>query len=137
MSSVAFREAAEGTPSKNADLLRRLRADAVARGLCMSCRARQPRAGVKTCNVCLDRRKDAVLALEEGTRAARPRGPRYTDVGASGLSKPCSNVDKCELWMNLGSPYSVPGRTSVTTWSATGTYPSGSAFASATWDPYP
>lgn len=63
--------------------------------------------------------------------------PRYTDVGATGLSKTCSNVDKCELWMNLGSPYSVPGRTSVTTWSASSSYPSGSSFASATWDPYP
>ena len=41
----------------NADLLRRLREDAVARGLCMSCRARQPRAGVKTCDVCLDRKE--------------------------------------------------------------------------------
>lgn len=44
----------------NADLLQRLRVDAVARGLCMSCRVRQPRAGVKTCDVCLDRRKNAV-----------------------------------------------------------------------------
>lgn len=63
--------------------------------------------------------------------------PRYTDVGASGISKTCSNVTKCELVMNIGYPYSVPGRTSVTTWSGNSSYPSGSAFVSATYDPYP
>jgi hypothetical protein len=44
----------------NADLLRRLRADAVARGLCMTCRIRRPRAGVKTCDVCLGHGKKVV-----------------------------------------------------------------------------
>ena len=63
--------------------------------------------------------------------------PRYTDVSASGLSKTCSNVARCELSMNIGYPYSVPGRTSVTTWSGNSSYPSGNSFAAATYDPHP
>jgi hypothetical protein len=51
----------------NADMLRRLRADAVVQGFCMTCRVRRPRPGIKTCDVCLDRRKNAV-------RARRARG---------------------------------------------------------------
>jgi hypothetical protein len=59
----------------NADLLRRLRADAVARGLCMSCRARQPRAGVKTCDVCLDRKRDRKRDFGNCPGLSRTRGP--------------------------------------------------------------
>lgn len=43
-------------------MLRRLRADAVARGFCMTCRIRRPRPGVKTCDVCLDHGKAVVQA---------------------------------------------------------------------------
>ncbi len=48
--------------SKNADIVRKLRADAVARGLCMTCRIRRPREGVKTCDVCLGGKKDIIQA---------------------------------------------------------------------------
>ena len=46
----------------NAERLRRLRADAVARGFCMTCWIRRPRLGVKTCDVCLDHGKAIVQA---------------------------------------------------------------------------
>ena len=39
----------------NAERLRRLRAEAVAAGLCLECRKRRPRTGVKTCDVCIER----------------------------------------------------------------------------------
>ena len=55
---------------------------------------------------------------------------------ASGLSKTCTNVSTCTLDMNMGSPY-ISGFTWVTTWSGHATYPSGSATASATYDPWP
>lgn len=48
------------TGMSNAEALRALRADAVARGLCQECRCRSPRDGVKTCDVCLQRAKDRV-----------------------------------------------------------------------------
>ncbi len=79
----------------------------------------------------------STIQITDGTWLVDYDDPRYTDVGGSNFSKTCSNVAKCDLWMNIGNPYSVPGRTSVTTWSGTSIYPSGSAFASATWDPYP
>lgn len=48
--------------STNSEMLQRLRDDAETRGLCSECRCRFPRAGIKTCDVCLGRkqkRKDA------------------------------------------------------------------------------
>ncbi len=40
----------------NAEYQRHLRAEAVARGLCLECRKRTPPAGVKTCDTCRERR---------------------------------------------------------------------------------
>jgi hypothetical protein len=48
------------TGMSNAERLRFLRADAVGRGLCLGCRCRKPRDGVKTCDVCLQRVKDRI-----------------------------------------------------------------------------
>jgi len=41
----------------DAEALRRLRADAVLRGFCGTCRLRRPRVGIKTCDVCLGQGK--------------------------------------------------------------------------------
>lgn len=46
------------TGMSNADRLRALRADAMKHGLCQECRCREPREGVKTCDVCLQRAAD-------------------------------------------------------------------------------
>lgn len=46
------------TGMSNAEALRALRTDAVKRGLCLECRCRKPRDGVKTCDVCLQRAND-------------------------------------------------------------------------------
>lgn len=42
-------------PSRNAETIKRLRAEAVERGLCYVCRFRFPRPGVRTCDECLAR----------------------------------------------------------------------------------
>lgn len=46
------------TGMSNAERLRVLRADAVARGLCFTCRCRAVRAGTRYCDVCIQRAAD-------------------------------------------------------------------------------
>jgi hypothetical protein len=57
------------TRRRNAETVQRLRADAVGRGFCMTCRIRRPRPGVKTCDVCLDRKRDRKRAVLQARRA--------------------------------------------------------------------
>lgn len=52
--------------SRNAELIRRLRAEAVARGDCLECRCRPAATGRRTCTVCLEKhaeRKKAYTAV--------------------------------------------------------------------------
>lgn len=68
----------------NAEMLRKLRADAVAKGLCQQCRYRPQKPGCKTCQRCLD----ATAARQDKNRAAglcacgRPTDGRHKDCAA-------------------------------------------------------
>lgn len=77
------------------------------------------------------------ITINNGQWLVNYDNPTYTDLGASGFSKTCNNASVCTLSMNIGYPYSVPGKTSVTTWSANASWPAGSSNANGMYDPYP
>lgn len=67
------------TSMPQADYLRRLRADAVKRGLCYVCRCRAPRPGLKCCDEC--------IARSGGRKTNLRRKRRCLDCGRARDSK--------------------------------------------------
>lgn len=61
--------------SRNSEIIKRLRAEAVERGLCYVCRCRFPRPGVRSCDECLargaDHKQGPGRAKENAARARR------------------------------------------------------------------
>lgn len=65
-----------GARSKNAETLRRLRAVAIERGLCMECRCRRPEPGKRTCEVCLGRKYEREATYQAAGLCDCGRRPR-------------------------------------------------------------
>lgn len=79
--------------SRNADSIRRLRAAAVLRGDCMTCRCRPAKPGRKTCQHCLDDGRRQQAALEARRRRAR-RCPTCGQKPARGFVQCAACLDK-------------------------------------------
>lgn len=82
----------------NAAYLKRLRAAAVARGLCYVCRCRVPRPGVRTCDDCLERgRRDKSkgAGLESRRRHGRASNARRRAKRAA------LGLCRCGRWQRL------------------------------------
>lgn len=67
---------AAGRASSNAKTLRRLREQAVAAGLCQQCRCRPQKPGCKTCEHCLEQRRERVSAYRAVGLCKCGRQPR-------------------------------------------------------------
>lgn len=85
--------------SKNSELIKRLRADAVARGLCYTCRCRFPRPGVRNCDECLARGRR--FAHGPGRKKAYARSARYDRnrrerLRVAGLCTHCGRREPCD-----------------------------------------
>lgn len=78
--------------SKNSELIKRLRADAVARGLCYTCRCRFPRPGVRNCDECLARGRR--FAHGPGRAKARIRTAKAT-LGRTAARKAAGTCIRC------------------------------------------